>query len=369
MTETECISLMKAPGDKRTGKPYWGCVIQIIVTSTCNLSCINCTQLSQLRRKPWFMSLEHFEQALLSLKGFYGTVGVFGGNCALHPQFSGLCELVRKHVPKDHAGVWCNNPMTPEKASEMRRTFSPTLSNLNVHLDADAYKLFKNHWPESNPFGLTGDSRHSPPWVAMKDVVKVKCDQCNGVGVRMDRVIDDEGLCPKCNGRGVLVDESRIHELISNCDINQFWSAAIGVFRGKLRAYFCEIAAAQAMLHQGDPDYPDTGLDPRVEYEHKTVPYPVGDRLETTVGKWWQLGMPAFQNQVRKHCFDCGVPLRGKGELSQSEDGAEQVSETHADLYKPKKKGRRVELVTLEPQLYRNGKVGRVIEYLQNGRK
>jgi len=47
--------------------------------------------------------------------------------------------------------------------------------------------------------------------------------------------------------------------LIGNCDINQYWSAIICVFRGELRGYFCEIAGAQAILHENEPSYPDLG--------------------------------------------------------------------------------------------------------------
>jgi hypothetical protein len=138
-------------------------------------------------------------------------------------------------------------------------------------------------------------------------------------------------------------------DLIANCDINQHWSAMIGVFRNELRAWFCEVAGAQAMLHQDDPDYPDTGLDPAVRYEHETAP---GDRHERTVGRWWQLGMAGFAGQARKHCHECGVPLRGYGELAVSDQsGTEQTTVTHQSIYKPKRMGRAVELVTIPAQL------------------
>ena len=70
MNESECLSKMKAPADRRTGKPYHGCVIQVLITSSCNLGCFNCTQASQLRRKPWFMTLEQVEQAVTIIDGF-----------------------------------------------------------------------------------------------------------------------------------------------------------------------------------------------------------------------------------------------------------------------------------------------------------
>ena len=74
-----------------------------------------------------------------------------------------------------------------------------------------------------------------------------------------------------------------------------------------------------------------------------------------------------FRDQAKKHCHECGVPLRGHGSLSQDEvAGIEQLSETHSRL-RPKRVGRKVELVLLPEQL--GVQVGRVTDYLQNGTK
>lgn len=388
MTENECLSLMKAPGDQRPGK-WRGSVIQILVTSTCNLNCWGCTQLSQMRRPHWEMTPEQFHQACQSLRGYQGVIGVFGGNAALCKNFKSYCDILQKHFPKEQRGLWCNDPITPENARKMRETFDPAVSNLNVHLSKRAFDLFKTYWPESRPFGLTQDSRHSPCFVAMKDVLRKPCGWCTGVG---QVETEEKGeLCPKCNGSGQVYDESKAWELISGCDINQRWSAGVGVFRGQLRAWFCEIAMAQSIAHQWDTNqeevermgqpcncgadrsgpsaevhddtcpakirytHPDTGLDPTYE-----VP-PGSGKL------WWQLPMGYFADQVRKHCHECSVPLRGHGELSQasSPESREQVSQTHLGVYKPKRKDRRVELVTVPAQL--GQPLGKVTAYLQNG--
>jgi hypothetical protein len=312
MTEQEALSRMISPGMRRPGKPRGG-VLQIWVTRACDKACFGCTQGSNLGGKPGMITPQQFHWACQSLKGYFGTVGVFGGNPAMHPQFEELCHIARCHFDKAQLGLWCNHPRG--KGAVMRKTFNPAVSNLNVHLDQEAFDEFKRDWPECRPFGLEGDSRHSPVYTALKDLVP---------------------------------DESERWDLISNCDINKHWSAMIGVFRGELRGYFCEIAGAQAMLHQHNPDYPDTGL-------------PV-------VQGWWRAGMPEFAAQVRKHCHECGVPLRGHGELAVSNpDGVEQVTATHADIYKPKKKDRTVQLVELRDQL---GKpLEKMTHYLQNAAK
>lgn len=309
MNESEALSKMYSPQDRRPNKKHGG-VMQIIVTSSCNLSCFNCTQGSNLKRPHWVMTPEQFDDACISLKDYFGTIGVFGGCPTLSKHFPAYCKSLQKHFPKDQCGLWANNLFG--HGVICRKTFSPQRSNLNVHLDREAYNEFKRDWPESRPFGLTQDSRHSPIFVSMKDVVE---------------------------------DESERWSLISNCDINKHWSAMIGVFRGELRGWFCEIAGAQSMLHQNDPDYPDTGIPINV-----TV---LGwSRLVDQ--HWWQHPMKFYKEQAKKHCHECSVPLRGHGELAQAEDGVEQTSKTHLDIYKPKKKDRKVQVVERREELKEN---------------
>jgi hypothetical protein len=323
MNETEALNKMIAPGQRRATKWREG-VIQIWVTRACDKSCFGCTQGSNLGGKLEFMSPDHFRQAVLSLQGYFGVVGVFGGNPALSPHFAEYCKTLRELVPFEQRGLWCNHPKG--KGKLMQATFNPQYSNLNVHLDQEAFKEFKRDWPECMPCGVFEDSRHSPPYVAMKDVI---------------------------------ADEAQRWELISGCDINRYWSAMIGLFRGQLRAYFCEIAGAQAMLHQHEQDYPDTGLNLSADGYH----YGDYDKY-----RWWTLGMPWFSKQVKKHCHECGVPLRGKGELAVSHpNGTEQVSQTHANVYKPKRVGRSVQLITTQDQL--GGCVTKVTDYIGNSKR
>lgn len=319
MNEQEALARMVPPGQVRPGKMGGGGIVQILLTRACTLSCFGCTQGSNLAGKTDFMSLDHFEKAVLSLRGYFGLVALFGGQPTLHPQFREVCEILSKHVPIEKRGLWTN--ALNGHGSTCRKTFLPHNCNLNVHLSKPAWDEFKRDWPESMPFGLTQDSRHPPPFVAMKDVIN---------------------------------DEGKRWELISGCDINRSWSALIGTFRGELRAWFCEVAGAQAMLHQHEPDYPDTGLDPTQGFAVYGGWYP-----------WWMLKMEHFAHQVRKHCHDCGVPLRGYGELAQAADGTEQTSQTHAAVYRPKRRGRAVQVVDRLEQLG-VGRLQSVTRYLQN---
>lgn len=367
MNEQESLSKMVAPGTRRPGKYREG-VIQVHVTRACDKCCFGCTQGSNLAGPAHFISPEHFEQACVSLKGYFGVTGVFGGNPATHPQFDLLCDILAKHVPWEQRGLWCNNPLGHGK--KMRETFNPAVSNLNVHLDRKAWDEFKRDWPEASVFGLKDDSRHSPPYVAMRDVLKKECPSCNGRGC--SQTVPVILFCDSCGGSGKVYDEEQAWELISDCDINKHWSAMIGVFRGQLRAWFCELAGAQAMLHQDEPDYPDTGLE---------IGPNIGHCLETTSeenqkwrtyrpAQWWELPMQDFAHQVRKHCHECSIPLRGRGQLAQASEAdegvKEQVSATHESIYKPKRKFRKVELVTTREQL--GVPLPRVTDYLKNAK-
>jgi hypothetical protein len=292
---------MVPPGKRRSG--IWrGGVLQVQVTRACDLSCFHCTQGSNLAGRPAMMTVDQFDRALESLDGYFGVVGMFGGNPAIHPKFGELCEVMRARVPFERRGLWCNN--LRGKGAHARITFNPRHSNINVHLDSEAAEEFRRDWPESAPYikGVERDSVHSSPWVAIKDVIP---------------------------------DEAERWRLIGRCDVNQHWSALIGVVRGDIKAFFCEIAYAQAALHEYNPDWDGTG-------------WPMPDTgLKVTPG-WWRKPMAAFEQQVRTHCPACGIPMRREGQLAVGGE-REEFSRTHEYLMRRgcKTKGRPTELVQI----------------------
>ena len=300
---------MKAPRDRRAGIWREG-VLQIWVTRKCDKACVSCTQGSNLTGDTGMMTPEQFRTACRSLKEYFGVVGMFGGNPAVHPQFEELCSIMREEIPFEQCGLWSNKLFG--KGAVARQTFNPQFSNLNVHLDREAYEEIRRDWPEAHPKGQDSDSRHSPPFVAMQDVIE---------------------------------SEEERWRLIAQCDVNQFWSAMICVFRGELRGFFCELAGAQAMLHQHEPDYPDLG--------HPVVP------------GWWDRPIAAFDSQIRFHCHACGMPLRGAGDLAIG-GTVERVSRTHLSVYTPKVKSRDVQVIADRREL---GAVPRATDYLENSKK
>lgn len=297
---------MKAPGDKR---PTWrGGIIQIHITRACDLACVSCTQGSNLAGKPTVMTLDNFRRACISLKDYYGVIGIFGGNPTIHPDFEEICEIFREIIPFEQRGLWSNNLHKHGKLC--RKTFNPAVSNLNVHGMLDVFNKMKQDWPECNPIGDMNDSRHSPPFVAMKDLGYT---------------------------------DTEIREKIEKCDVNQLWSAMVCQFRGELRGYFCELAGAQSMLHENEDDYPDTGV--------RVFP------------GWWSMPMGVFENQVRKHCWECGIPLKIQGDLSQGNN--EYVSESHRSIYKLKKPQSKILHLVTKDDILKT--VHRATDYVANG--
>jgi hypothetical protein len=302
MNEREALDKMVLPSHKR---PVWmNGICQIHISRACDMACLHCSQGSDLAGKVVMMSPDEFETAVKSLGfgvpgqvPFFGVVGLFGGNPALSPHFATYCKILRGLVPLRQRGIWCNHPRG--KGKLMRITFWPPHSNLNTHMNNEAYDEFSRDWEEAIPFlkGLEQDSIHSSPWVAMKDVEP---------------------------------DESKRWDMIASCDINKFWSSILGIVPGRgLRAYLCEVAYAQAAIHataEDADDWPDTGIDP--------------------VPGWWQKPIADFESQVKLHCMACGIPLRRTGRAALGCDAIE-FSETHRFIARPKVKSRPVEIVTI----------------------
>lgn len=320
----DVLRTLKAPS-ARKGHIWEGGVFQVHLGRACSAACFGCTQGSQLAGKAPFMTVEQFEVAIRSLmepEPWHGVVGLFGGSTANHPRFAEICEVYRRLVPYRQRGLWCNDPHG--QGAVIRETFRPEISNINVHMDERAHAEFLRDWPEIAPFikgferdkaGNVLDSRHSPPWVAMRDLEDV-------------------------------TDRQR-WDYVKRCTVNRDWSPLIGTFRGELRGWFCEIAGAQAMLHQWELDYPDTGC--------KVEP------------GWWRKPMEAYAHQVERHCFDCSHPIRALGDFAIT-GHVEHVSKTHAGIFRPKVKGRRVVTVTHLAQLAAAGEVEVATRYIENGR-
>lgn len=311
MTETEMLGRMVPPGKRRPDR-YRGGILQIHITRACDKSCFHCTQGSNLAGKPVMMTPGQFEQACNSLQGYFGVIGIFGGNPCIHPQFAEICEIFRAKFPLEQRGLWSNHPLG--KGKICAETFYPRHSNLNVHCDPTAFGEFAKFWPASLPFlkGLADDSRHGSPYVSREDVGK---------------------------------SPDEIAEGTATCEVNQFWSAILGVLDNQVYGFFCELAYFFAVLHADDPDW-----------KHAGIP---------AVPDWWHRPMNDFADQVRQACRHCGMPNKSFGQLAQGGE-REQVSKTHAPWFKPKQKDRLVQLVSKVEEIQEKGLPSAIL-YIENG--
>jgi len=251
MTKNQCLKNMKAPGDMR-GTAIYG-VMQILVTNRCDGGmCSNCTQMLPYQHGHEDMTPENFLLACESLIDYPGVVGMMGGNPCLHPQFDELCDIMAEVLPnRAKRGIWTNNLNGHGKI--VNETFG--YYNFNVHGNAKAGEEMRDTCKQAKVWGEELHSLHGAVMVAMSDLVP---------------------------------DKDTRYKIISSCDINQRWSPAIVQRNGKLKGFFCEVAAAWSAVYNDK-----AGV--------KIVP------------EWWKMSMDRFATQVERYCHGCGCALRLKG--------------------------------------------------------
>ena len=202
--------------------------VQIEVTNACHLACSNCTRLVGHIRKPFMMDLETFGRAVDSMKDFPKMVGIMGGEPLLHPQFEQICERALATIPRERLGLWSSFPDGREHYRDLIcKTFGQVFLN--------------DHSRE--------DIRHCSVLVGAEEAIP---------------------------------DEREMWLVIDQCWLQNAWSPSINP-RG---AFFCEIAAAMAMLF----DEPD-------------------DRAWPVEDKWWMRVPFQYADQMEKWCRRCGCAL------------------------------------------------------------
>jgi hypothetical protein len=209
--------------------------IQIEITNKCTHRCNSCTRFVGHHCNTFFMDLEQIEQAIDSLKGFDGTVGIMGGEPTLHPQFPRILDLLRAKVPKEKRQLWTSGYKWDEYYDDIHRTFLPENISYNDHSE-------------------DLDVRHQPLLIAINEVVE---------------------------------DDELMFQLISNCWVQNRWSASINT-NG---AFMCEVAGAMSYL------------------------FPWNFGIDVTP-RWWKITPDdeLFKEQVMTYCLNCSgclpVPFR-----------------------------------------------------------
>ncbi|MCP4653001.1 MAG: radical SAM protein [Candidatus Omnitrophica bacterium] len=173
-------------------------LIQIEITNSCFLECDNCTRFIGHHKKPYFMKLEMIEQAIDSLEGFKGGIGIMGGEPLMHPDFIDICKLIQKKVPREKRYIWTSGYKWKHYRSIVRKTFEERV-------------YYNDH--QGN------EQKHQPVLMAIEDYLK---------------------------------DRPFMKELIDKCWIQEKWSPSINPKGG----FFCEVAAAMDILFEGPGGYP-----------------------------------------------------------------------------------------------------------------
>jgi hypothetical protein len=196
---------MKSPADMK--------IIQIDITNACPKRCSNCTRFCGHHKKPFFMDFETFKQAVDSMKGFKGIVGIMGGEPTIHPQFEKFVRYFRDHIGYDDYSTACIEPT----------------ADFCKHVLANAYHVdYSNHrglWTSLNP-------RYYDNFELIQDTF--------GFQLVNDHTNPSMHQAHMATRQELGIPDKEWVKLRDACWVQNLWSASITP-KG---AFFCEMAAA-----------------------------------------------------------------------------------------------------------------------------
>jgi len=196
---------MRSPADMK--------VIQIEITNACPKRCSNCTRFCGHHKEPFYMDFETFKQAVDSMKGFKGIVGIMGGEPTIHPEFEKFVRYYRDNIGYDDFSTAC---------------YQPT-SNFINHILANAY-----HTGYSNQRGLW--TSVGPKYYEHFELIQ------DTFGYQL---VNDHSNASMHNTlmatrKELGIPDDKWIKLRDKCWVQNLWSASITP-KG---AFFCEVAAA-----------------------------------------------------------------------------------------------------------------------------
>ena len=251
--------------------------IQIEITNACPGKCSNCSRFVPHVRKPFFMDMETFQRAVQSMRGYRGMLGIMGGEPTLHPQFREMVLYYRKHWA---GGAIYSHGRTPiENFADYHSKYLADIQNKSCGLWT---ALGRGYWKH---FEL------------IQETFPYQCINTHQAGATHQPLL--------VTRKETDISDEEWRRRRDNCWIQRLWSASINP-RG---AWFCEIAAAMAMLYGDLPDCPG----PKEGW-----PIEPG---------WWKRRPEEFGDQLA-WCEYCAVPLGLPPRVDAEE--LQDVSEAHA---------------------------------------
>jgi hypothetical protein len=203
---------MKSPADMK--------IIQIDITNACPKRCSNCTRFCGHHVEPFYMDFETFKQAVDSMKGFKGIVGIMGGEPTIHPEFEKFVRYFRDNFGYDDFSTACYEPTSNFVNHILANSYHVDYSNQRGLWTSVNNKYYENFELIQDTFGYQLVNDHSNP--SMHETLMVTRKELG--------IPDDEWI-----------------KLRDNCWIQNLWSASITP-KG---AFFCEVAAALDTLFDG----------------------------------------------------------------------------------------------------------------------
>jgi hypothetical protein len=172
------------------------------------------------------MDLDYFKHAVDCSYDSPNFLGLMGGEPLLHPDFERMCEYIQDKKPKEKRALWTTLPDGFEhNADIICETFGHIL--INDHTGPEIY--------------------HAPVLVAAEEVI---------------------------------TDRQELFMTLDHCWLQEAWSSVVNPKGG----YFCEIAAALALLLDGSDGWP---IEPG----------------------WWKRTPKDFKEQIEEFCPQCGIGL------------------------------------------------------------
>jgi len=263
-------------------------IIQIEITNACSLSCSNCTRFCGHHEEPFFMDFDTFKNAVDSMNGFKGTVGIMGGEPTLHPEFERFSDYFRENFG---AGKVQNEFKTPTK-------------DFVKYIVDNAFNYEDPKHTKRGLWSSVGRNYYKHFEVIQKTYSYQALNDHINPSFHQTLMLTRKELG---------IPDKEWYRLRDNCWIQKYWSASISP-KG---AFFCEVAAALDYLFKG----------------------PGGWKIEKG---WWEREPKDFGSQLEwcEYCSAC-LPAPKRDARQETDDMSPEWAKRLQEVNSPKfKKGK-----------------------------